>query len=63
MPARADAARAALGRAIVRYGMQDETIGNTRVFVLPSPSGQARGHWNIEPWRALAAQFALERTR
>jgi TDG/mug DNA glycosylase family protein len=58
-----NAARAALGRAIVRYGMQDETIGNTRVFVLPSPSGQARGHWNIEPWRALAAQFALERTR
>ena len=53
-------ARAALGRAI-DYGLQDECIGGTRVFVLPSPSGQARGHWDIGPWRALAAQFALAR--
>lgn len=58
-----NAARAALGHAIACYGLQDETIGTTRVFVLPSPSGQARGHWSIEPWRALATQFALERTR
>jgi TDG/mug DNA glycosylase family protein len=41
--------------------LQDECIGATRVFVLPSPSGQARGHWDIGPWRALAAQFTLER--
>ena len=56
-----NAARAALGHAIARYGPQDESIGPTRVFVLPSPSGQARGHWNIEPWRALAVEFAIER--
>lgn len=47
-----NAARAALGRA-VSYGLQDESIGATRVFVLPSPSGQARGHWDLGPWRAL----------
>jgi TDG/mug DNA glycosylase family protein len=56
-----NAARAALGHAIARYGLQDEPFGPARVFVLPSPSGQARGHWDIEPWRALAARFALER--
>ena len=47
-----NAARAALGHA-TRYGLQDETIGNTRLFVLPSPSGQARGHWTGGPWLAL----------
>ena len=56
-----NAARTALGHAIGRYGLQDETLGPARVFVLPSPSGQARGHWDIGPWRALAAQFAVER--
>lgn len=47
------AARAALGRAITHYGAQAERLGSTPVFVLPSPSGQARGHWDIGPWRAL----------
>lgn len=45
--------RAALGHA-VNYGLQPEPIGSTRVFVLPSPSGQARGHWSLAPWQALA---------
>lgn len=49
------AARAVLGRT-VNYGIQSERIGNTRLFVLPSPSGQARGHWDITYWRTLAAQ-------
>jgi len=51
------AARAGLGRPIVAYGLQPERLGRTQVHVLPSPSGQARGHWNIEPWRQLAQQF------
>lgn len=46
-------ARAALGHA-VDYGLQADRIGNTQVFVLPSPSGQARGHWSLAPWLALA---------
>ena len=47
-------AKAALGRGIAAYGVQPERIGTTQVFVLPSPSGQARGHWSIEPWQELA---------
>jgi len=47
------AARAALGRAAA-YGLQSECLGNTQIHVLPSPSGQARGHWDMAPWRALA---------
>ena len=47
-----NAARAALGHA-VHYGLQNETFGTTQVFVLPSPSGQARGHWCLDPWLAL----------
>jgi len=46
------AARAALGHA-TGYGLQPERIGATRLFVLPSPSGQARGHWDLVPWLAL----------
>lgn len=48
------AARAALGR-MAGYGLQEERIGDTRLFVLPSPSGQARGHWDLAHWQALAA--------
>ncbi|MEO8999733.1 MAG: mismatch-specific DNA-glycosylase [Rhodanobacter sp.] len=51
-----NAARAALGHA-VGYGLQVERIGNTQLFVLPSPSGQARGHWNLAPWQALAVRI------
>jgi len=48
-----NAARAALGH-VVDYGLQREGIGGTKLFVLPSPSGQARGHWDLAPWRVLA---------
>jgi double-stranded uracil-DNA glycosylase len=48
------AARAALGRS-ASYGLQAERFGDTQLFVLPSPSGQARGHWDLAPWQALAA--------
>ena len=51
-----NAARAALGHA-ASYGLQHETIGGTQLFVLPSPSGQARGHWDLKPWLALGALY------
>lgn len=54
-----NAARAGLGHAVA-YGLQSERIGATRVFVLPSPSGQARGHWDLAPWRALGALYRVE---
>jgi TDG/mug DNA glycosylase family protein len=49
-----NAARAFLGRD-VDYGWQREQVGTTRLFVLPSPSGQATRFWDEGPWRALAA--------
>jgi TDG/mug DNA glycosylase family protein len=38
----------------VDYGLIQETIGNTVLFVLPSPSGAARRYWDEKPWRELA---------
>ena len=38
----------------VRIGMQSQRIGHTRVFVLPSTSGQAKRHWSEHPWHQLA---------
>lgn len=49
-----NAARALLGGRVA-YGWQATTLGATRLFVLPSPSGQARGHWQRAPWQQLAA--------
>lgn len=51
-----NAARAGLGGGLreLAYGEQDLVIAQSRVFVLPSPSGQARGFWDIAPWRHLA---------
>ncbi len=43
----------ALGATIGDYGEQPATIGETRIFVLPSPSGAARRWWSIEPWTRL----------
>lgn len=51
------AARAVLGTNVV-YGLQDRAFGSTKVFVLPSPSGQARGHWDLQHWVTLAAHAA-----
>ena len=38
----------------VGYGLLAEIICVTGLFVLPSPSGAARGHWNEAYWRDLA---------
>ena len=47
-----------LGRNATRaiaYGRQPRTSADLpEVFVLPSPSGAARGHWSITPWQELA---------
>ena len=42
------------------YGLQDERIGATSVFVLPSTSGAAVRYWDIAPWRALAKAAQTE---
>ena len=43
----------ALGVGLNDYGEHPATIGGTRIFVLPSPSGAARRWWSIEPWIRL----------
>ncbi len=48
------AAREVLGRKPGGYGEQDVTVGVSRVWILPSTSGAARGFWDIAPWQDLA---------
>jgi TDG/mug DNA glycosylase family protein len=38
----------------LHYGLQAQTIGPTKIFVLPSTSGAARGFWDEGHWQALA---------
>jgi TDG/mug DNA glycosylase family protein len=47
------AGMSALGKPIA-YGLQPLTWGSTQLFVLPSPSGQARRSWNADIWQQLA---------
>ncbi len=49
--------RAAFGDRSARVGPQPATIGATRVWVLPNPSG-LNAHYTLE---ALATEFALLR--
>ncbi|HVB84940.1 MAG TPA: mismatch-specific DNA-glycosylase [Rhodanobacteraceae bacterium] len=55
-----NAAQAALGHAVA-YGLQDIRWETTALWVLPSPSGQARRFWDERPWRALAAAVRAPR--
>lgn len=48
-----NAAKAFLDRD-VDYGWQPERVGTTRLYVLPSPSGQATRFWDDRYWRELA---------
>lgn len=45
-------------RVTVTYGWQDDTLGQTAFYVLPSPSGAARGYWDLAPWRALGGEYS-----
>lgn len=38
----------------VQYGLLEEKIDGTSLFVLPSTSGAARRHWDLKPWHDLA---------
>ena len=38
----------------IPLGFQPEPVGETRIYVLPSPSGQARIFWDQQAWQALA---------
>jgi TDG/mug DNA glycosylase family protein len=36
------------------YGLLRDKVGETALFVLPSPSGAARRYWSEAPWRELS---------
>lgn len=55
------AARVFCGRRQVEYGPLDLTVGGTALFVLPSPSGRARGYFHPGPWQELARRVAALR--
>jgi TDG/mug DNA glycosylase family protein len=42
----------------ISLGRQPRDGGWPEIFVLPSPSGAASGHWTLEPWRELATWIA-----
>lgn len=46
--------RERFGADAADYGLQAQTVGETRICVLPSPSGKARRWWTIAPWLELA---------
>jgi len=44
--------------AAIALGRQQRDENLPEIFVLPSPSGAASGHWTLEPWRELAKWIA-----
>ncbi len=39
------------------FGLLPETVGKTKLFLLPSPSGQARRFWREDVWQTLAEKI------
>lgn len=52
-----------LGLERVEYGLRDEAIGRTRLFVAPSTSGAANASWDVSIWRDLAKRVRKLRER
>lgn len=52
------AAEAFFGRRRIAYGWAG-VLDETRLFVLPSTSGAARGYWDEQHWRELADYVRL----
>ncbi len=44
--------------SIINYGLQSQTLGATRIFVLPSTSGSARRYWDEAHWFNLKSLLA-----
>nr|WP_027288017.1 mismatch-specific DNA-glycosylase [Rhodovibrio salinarum] len=56
-------AKVFLGSRQVVTGRQPESpFPDIDVFVLPSPSGAARGSWDLAPWQELAAHVGRHRS-
>ena len=48
------AAQEHLRTRMVKYGLQAEPVGVTKLFVAPSTSGAANGAWDLSVWEQLA---------
>lgn len=55
-----NAGQAGLGRRVLHYGLQSETLEGAEIWVLPSPSGLATRFWDERPWRELAGLLSAE---
>ena len=44
------------------YGRQHQPFRGAVTWVLPSTSGAANGHWDIDPWRTLAKSLPIRRS-
>ena len=49
-----EAAKRALGKESVSYGLQKEKLGGAALYVLPSTSERARAFWDEKHWIELA---------
>jgi len=57
------AGRRYLGRDGAGYGPQPERIGETAIWLLPSPSPTATWKWDRAPWLALGEAAKAQRNR
>ena len=55
------AGKAFLDLPVVPYGRQPAELDGIPLYVLPSPSGLARGSWSVGPWHEVAALVAGRR--
>ena len=54
-----NAGRTVMGKTAAA-GEQQDRLGTTRVWILPSPSPLADNHWDIAPWKDLARAVKSE---
>ncbi len=52
------AAQVLIGRKRIEYGLQEERIGATAMFVAPSTSGAVNGYWDPDIWRELGRRVS-----
>ena len=55
------AAKVYFDRSNITYGLQDEHIGSTRIFVAPSTSAAGNAYWDQAIWQDLADLIRMQR--
>ena len=52
-----NAAKIYFNRKHIEYGIQNEKIVKSKIFIAPSTSGAASGFWDIDIWKLLVVKF------